>query len=180
MNSSHPFSAALSATHHTAGTAGDLIPHANASVPALRSSRHFSTAGPTPAPTRPDLSGSVATSDVAQSGGPIRVQHDIQPGAIDTGVTATVALRLDAGRTGRLVAMSQGRRCFQQTGRIGMSGRWLWVGGMDAADLADHNQRPDGPPRESRDEDESLHGPTSIDRHARKKRLAGCTPPDAA
>lgn len=75
---------------------------------ASRSSRHFSPAGPTPAPTRPDLSGSVATSDIAHLGGPIRVQHDIQPGAIDTGVTAIVALRLDADRPSWVEATSHG------------------------------------------------------------------------
>src|SRR5690606_4691108 len=99
----------------------------DASAQALRSCRGCSAAPLTP--TQPgirDTSGSDAPLDsllrrnpvpavpiaplgcVTPSGGPIRVQHDIQPGAIDTGVTAIVALRLDADRTGRVEAMSHG------------------------------------------------------------------------
>src|SRR5690606_1871199 len=114
----------LSIPHHTAGTAGDLTSHANASVPALRSCRGCSAALLTPtqpgirdtsaigrigALDSPNPAGGPVTRLTHQhpSGSPTRVQHDIQPGAIDTGVTAIVALRLDAGRTGRVEAMNR-------------------------------------------------------------------------
>src|SRR5690606_29484430 len=148
--------------HHDRGAASVLS--ADASAQALRSCRGCSAALLTPtqpgirdtsaigrigALDSPNPAGGPVTRLTHQhpSGGPIRVQHDIQPGAIDTGVTAIVALRLDAGRTGRVEAMNRQKEAplRQTTEQTGTSGRWLWVGGMDAADLADHNQRPDRP-----------------------------------
>src|SRR5690606_30396772 len=121
--------------HHDRGAASVLS--ADASAQALRSCRGCSAALLTPTqPGIRDTSaigrmvtlafGSDAPGDsllrrgaahdsrnlqpprVTHWGSPIRVQHDIQPGAIDTGVTAIVALRLDADRTGRVEATSHG------------------------------------------------------------------------
>jgi len=109
--------------HHDRGAASVLS--ADASAQALRSCRGCSAALLTPtqpgirdtsaigrigALDSPNPAGGPVTRLAHQhpSGGPTRVQHDIQPGAIDTGVTAIVALRLDADRPSWVEATSHG------------------------------------------------------------------------